>query len=102
MSEIVLAVCLSACVLLIVFMFFYIKWMIKTISSLDETLVNLWKNLSDFNDHLNKVHNTEMFYGDSTLEALIKHSQELSENIESARGFFLPEEGIEDAEEKKE
>ena len=38
------------------------------------------------------MHDTEMFYGDTTLQALIEHSQNLSDKIESIKGFFLPEE----------
>ena len=93
----------AVCVLtsVIVFMLFYIRWLLKTLSTIDDTITELWTDISKFNDHLKVVHDTEMFYGDTTLQALIEHSQSLSENIESIKGYFLPEE-IEEYESQKE
>lgn len=85
-----------------VFMLFYIRWLLKTLSTLDNTITELWTDISKFNDHLSVVHDTEMFYGDTTLQALIEHSQSLSENIESIKGYFLPEETEEYESQKEE
>jgi hypothetical protein len=92
MTEIGLTAAVVILTSIIIFMLFYIRWLLRTISNVDNTVSELWVQITEFNGHLKSVHNTEMFYGDSTLQALIEHSQELSENIESIKGFFLPEE----------
>jgi len=96
---------ITICILMgiIIFMLFYIRWLLRTLSNIDNVITGLWKDISDFNDHLNVVHETEMFYGDSTLQKLIEHSQQISENIESIKDFFLPEEeGKYESQEEKE
>tara|TARA_Y100000592_G_C5482395_1_gene326492 strand:- start:28284 stop:28598 length:315 start_codon:yes stop_codon:yes gene_type:complete len=100
--EIALFVTIFALVGIIIFMLFYIRWLLKTLSNIDSTISELWVGITKFNSHLKVVHDTEMFYGDSTLQALIEHSQELSENIESIKGIFLPEEDIEYEDESQE
>jgi len=89
---------------IIVFMLFYIRWLLRTLSSIDDNITKLWVDISSFNGHIKKVHDTEMFYGDSTLQALMDHSRQLSDNIELIKDFFLPEEDgeYESASEKEE
>ena len=89
MIEIILSIIILISIAIIVFMLFYIRWLLRTISDVDNVITHLWKNITDFNDHLNNIHSTEMFYGDSTLQALIEHSKQISESIESIKEFFL-------------
>tara|TARA_R100000388_G_C7220694_1_gene148779 strand:+ start:764 stop:1081 length:318 start_codon:yes stop_codon:yes gene_type:complete len=93
MTQTVLIIALLGMTGIFVFMLFYIRWLLRTISNIDNKITELWIDISKFNNHLQSVHNTEMFYGDATLQALIEHSQSLSENIETIKDFFLPEEG---------
>ena len=39
--------------------------------------------INSFSEHLNSVHEMQMFYGEPTLQALIEHSKELSENLDT-------------------
>ena len=101
MTEIIYITSISILMTIIVFMIFYIRWLLKTIANIDNAITELWTSITSFNNHLNVIHETEMFYGDTTLQALIEHSKDLSENIEQIKDFFLPEdEG--DYESKKE
>ena len=95
---------ITVCVLtvILIFMSLYIRWLLTTLTDVDNQITELWTDISKFNDHLKIVHDTEMFYGDTTLQALIEHSQELSENIESIKGYFLPEETEEYESQKEE
>ena len=101
--EIILGITTCVLVAVIIFMFLYVRWLLKTLANIDDAVTQLWTDIAKFNDHLKVVHDTEMFYGDTTLQALIEHSKNLLENIESIKGFFLPEEIKEDeSQEEKE
>lgn len=39
--------------------------------------------MNEFSDHIEKVHELEMFYGDPTLENLIHHSRVVVEDIKA-------------------
>ena len=39
--------------------------------------------LNNFHSHIKSIYELEMFYGDQTLEHLLNHAKELSENIEN-------------------
>ena len=62
--EIALFVTIFVLVGVIIFMLFYIRWLLKTLSNIDNTISELWVGLTKFNNHLKVVHDKEMFYGD--------------------------------------
>jgi len=49
--------------------------------SLTNNLEDLRAVMDNFADHVDQVHEMEMFYGDETLKHLLRHSKELSEVI---------------------
>ena len=51
------------------------------VSSLVSNLEDLRAIIDNFADHVDQVHEMEMFYGDDTLQHLLKHSKDLSEII---------------------
>jgi len=58
---------------------------------------------SSFEGHLNAIHESEMFYGDSTLQALIEHSGLVLDEIKKYKEldtfvFYEEEEDLEDEE----
>ena len=79
-------------VLLNVFFLFYIRWILKNMSEIAEDLATLWENLQGFLKHVSVIHESEMFYGDKSLQELIEHSKSLTEEIEGIRDF-LPIDG---------
>ncbi len=72
-------------------------YMVATnIEALNEVFTN-------FSNHVESVHETEMFYGDQTLQALIEHSKEVLDELDSYEdlmGMVIEEDEGED--EKKE
>ena len=60
---------------------YYIRWLLKSIVVINEDILNLNELIAKFSEHLNSVHDMEMFYGDQTLTGLIDHSRELLEKI---------------------
>ena len=73
-----------------VFFLFYVRWLIKSMSFISENLDNLWGNLQGFHNHVNAIHETEMFYGDNTLQELLEHSKSLTEEIDNFRDIVMP------------
>ncbi len=71
------------CVSLIVnlFLMFYVRWMFKTLTSINQDVVVLIEKINDFSSHLSSIHEMEMFYGDQTLQSLMTHASELSKEI---------------------
>ena len=77
---------------------FYIRWLIRTIATINEDVENITDLVSDFGAHTKSVHDLEMFYGDQNLEALTLHASKLSEKL-SGLDLILNKEKDIDAEE---
>lgn len=60
---------------------FYIRWLLMTISAINEDVDNLSVMIRDFSNHTKEVYELEMFYGDETLKSLMEHSNQLSESL---------------------
>lgn len=63
-------------------MIWYVRAVLLRLYRFQELHENASGQITSFSEHLSKVHEMEMFYGDSTLQSLIEHSKELSDNLE--------------------
>jgi len=70
---------LSCCINLVAL--FYVRWLIKTIAVINEDVESLTEMVTDFAAHTKSVYELEMFYGDETLESLMRHATQLSEKL---------------------
>jgi hypothetical protein len=50
---------------------------LRQIRLYDDEIRSILTAIQSFNNHLNAVHQMEMFYGDETLRNLIRHSQDI-------------------------
>ena len=64
-----------------VFLFLYIRWLLATISTINEENISINEQIMGFVSHIESIHELEMFYGDETLQSLIQHGKTLSENL---------------------
>lgn len=62
---------------------FYVRWLLSSIKTMNEQIDSIWNTVGVFTSHLKGVYELETFYGDETLEALLKHSSMLLSEIES-------------------
>ena len=62
-------------------MIWYVRAVLLRLYRFQELHENASGQISSFSEHLNSVHEMQMFYGEPTLQALIEHSKELSENL---------------------
>ena len=72
---------LFATLLVIVGLSWYITMLLKRIADINEDVNELFDSLEGFSDHLEKLSQMTMFYGDETLQGMIVHSQEIMEKI---------------------
>jgi hypothetical protein len=63
-----------------------------------KNVIELENKLNLFDTHLNSVYQLEMFYGDDTLDSLIKHSKDLVSSMKQFNDSFIleDEEGSEE------
>jgi len=78
---ILLYVILTISVFLNAFLIWYSVKAAHMVLSLTNNLEDLRAVMDNFADHVEQVHEMEMFYGDETLKHLLRHSKELSEVI---------------------
>ena len=77
----VLVGALVASLLLNVFFIWYFRNLVSRLRFISENLGDLVEETIAFRDHLESVHELEMFYGDDTLGGLIDHVGEYSETL---------------------
>ena len=77
----VLGGALVASLLLNVFFIWYFRSLVSRLRFISENLGDLVEETVSFRDHLESVHELEMFYGDETLSGLIVHVDEYSETL---------------------
>ena len=64
------------------FLLWYVWRALKKLLFVSDNISYLHEAMFGFSEHLVKVHELEMFYGDETLKALIKHSKGIKEIID--------------------
>jgi len=71
-----------------VFAALYVRWLLSTMSEFSENLETLWANLAGFETHVDAIHESEMYYGDSSLQELMSHSKSLMAEIVSIKDIL--------------
>lgn len=67
----------------------YVKKLLNIISDTTEGIKDMKEALSAFSEHLQVVYKQETYYGEPTIERLIKHSKILIQEIEQFIKVFL-------------
>ena len=94
---------LSLATIIIVILIWYILKLRTELSSVSEDLEKFFKKIDEYENHIDQLHSMEMFYGDQTLQGLIRHSREMLNGIiDLQEKYFLEEEENFDREEKEE
>ena len=87
-----------------VLLFWYIRKMLSKLLYVSDSIGSLLVSAKNFSNHLDGLHAMEMYYGDETLGALIKHSKQVIEDIKEFEDIDeLTNEGlVEDEDEEQE
>tara|TARA_Y100001973_G_C5177072_1_gene322585 strand:- start:830 stop:1237 length:408 start_codon:yes stop_codon:yes gene_type:complete len=71
-----------------VFLLWYIRGLFQRLYYVSDNIFNLVQEVQAFEEHLDSVHNLEMFYGDEVLGNLISHSKGLLGILEDFREIY--------------
>jgi hypothetical protein len=85
----------------------FIKKVLERDNDFEEEVVEIVSKVENFSEHIESVHELEMYYGDENLRSLIEHSAELvNDFIDFQESFYNveiePEPELEDDEEEHE
>ena len=84
MIEILLAISVLFNAMLI----WYLVQLLKRFLNISDELEGLFISLEEYSEHVDIVYNLERFYGDTTLENLLRHSKSLSERAKNFRATY--------------
>jgi len=79
---------LGVSILISGFLIWYVVKLIKKFLNISEELEALFVLLEEYTEHVDKVYNLERFYGDTTLENLMKHSKVVAETAKDFRSVY--------------
>jgi len=99
MIEWTIIIILSATVVLLTHIF---RNMFRTLNNVQSRLADLYFLVGDYNELVKKLNASETYYGDPTIEAFVKMSNELNDNLKSIRRLQQELTGEADAEEEDE
>jgi hypothetical protein len=83
-----------------VFMILYVRWLLRGLSDQSRQIEQSSEILVSFVEHVDSLHQIEMFYGDKSLQELIKHGKEVVSYFQDVD--FLTDEDDEAKEESEE
>ena len=66
----------------------YLRKVLKDLLLVSETIGDLFEDIGNFSSHLENVHSLETFYGDETLQSLIRHSRGLLDEFDQYKDIF--------------
>ena len=77
----------------------YNRKLLSNLLYVSENLNDLYDEMVIFRDHIDKVYEMELFYGDETLKNLLRHAKYVSGLIESYEHILLLSDYLEEEEE---
>lgn len=80
----------------------YIRKLLAKVLFVSQNLTDLVDLLATYRNHLQRLFNLEMYYGDETMAFLIKHTKSLLDVLEDYSDIYLMTEPIEVGEEDEE
>ena len=93
---------LTLSIIINVGLLWYIRVILKKFVFLSESIDDLFYSLDEYSQHLEALYEMETYYGDETLEKLIRHSKGIVENVKDFKDVYSLEEELEEDEQEKE
>ena len=79
-------------VLFNIFALWYIRELLRRFNFFSTHMAEFHASIADYESHLKSVYELETFYGDSTIEGLMKHTGDFREDILTYQDMFSLEE----------
>jgi len=84
---------LALATIVIVALFWYIRKLTTELKNISNDFDDFYSKLDKYENHINEIHGMEMFYGDQTLQGLMKHSRGMINDIyDFQEKYFLEKE----------
>jgi len=71
-----------------VLLIWYIRKLLQKLLFVSDNMSDLLSTLSSFSNHLEQLHEMEMYYGDETLAHLIRHSKTVVRYVEEYKSIY--------------
>ena len=84
------------------FAVWYIRELLIRFKFYSENTGQLFINLQEYTDHLERVNQMEVYFGDPTIQGLLEHSRDVTVTVAEYLDIFSLEEGDLDAQEEEE
>jgi len=85
------------------FAVWYVRELLIRFRFYSENTGQLFTNLQEYTDHLERVNQMEVYFGDPTIQGLLEHSRDVTVTVAEYLDIFsLEEEGLVDQTEEKE
>ena len=81
-------VLLGISILFNLFFIWYVRELLVRFSYVSERTSDFFASLEDYEEHLTSVHDLPVFYGDSTLEGLIRHTKDMMGDVGVYKDLF--------------
>jgi hypothetical protein len=89
----ILPLFLALAAIVITILCWYIKKLTAELKTISNDFDDFYSKLDKYESHINEIHGMEMFYGDETLQGLIKHSRGMINDIyDFQEKYFLEKE----------
>ena len=98
MTEVLLAIS----VIVNGFAVWYIRELLIRFKFYSENTGQLFTNLQEYTDHLERVNQMEVYFGDPTIQGLLEHSRDVTVTVAEYLDIFSLEEEDLDAQEEEE
>ena len=98
--EIWLTICLVLSVSSNAFLYWYIRKLLSRYITISSNITDLTGIVKNYSEHLERVYNMELFYGDETLRHLMSHTNSLNEILEDYKDVYSIVTDIPDTEEE--
>ena len=79
----------------------YLKKIMEKSGDLEDDVVDTVKQIEEFSNHIEELHELEMYYGDENLQKLIEHSRELINDFVDFQARHFDVEVVEEEEQEE-
>jgi hypothetical protein len=98
----IVEILLGISILINIFLIWYVVKLVRRFLSVSDELEDFFILLEEYAEHVDSIYKLERFYGDTTLENLMKHSKAVTETAKNFRTIYDMNYELEDDEDYEE
>tara|TARA_R110002110_G_scaffold57127_6_gene163616 strand:+ start:2998 stop:3303 length:306 start_codon:yes stop_codon:yes gene_type:complete len=83
MTTIILTACIISSLTINILLAWYVRKLLNYLEMTNDETKSVLSSLASYEEHLTEVYGKELFYGDATLEKLLKHTTEITDEVQN-------------------